>query len=49
VIGLRNVLAHEYGEIRYEIPWAIIQDKLGPLILRLEAIGVNNPPDPDKP
>ena len=49
MIGLRNVLAHEYGEIRYEILWTIIQDKLGPLIVRLEAIGVNNPPDPDKP
>jgi uncharacterized protein with HEPN domain len=43
-IGLRNVLAHEYGEIRYEILWAIVQDKLGSLILRLEAMGIDNPP-----
>ena len=44
MIGLRNVLAHEYGEIRYEILWAIVQDKLGPLIRRLEGMGVDSPP-----
>ena len=44
MIGLRNVLAHEYGEIRYEIPWAVVQDRLGPLIRRLEGMGVGSPP-----
>jgi uncharacterized protein with HEPN domain len=44
VIGMRNVLAHEYGEIRYEILWTVVRDKLAPLIERLEAIGVNSPP-----
>lgn len=44
IIGLRNVLVHEYGDIRYEILWAIIQDKLGPLIRRLDTMGVDNPP-----
>ncbi len=44
VIGLRNVLAHEYGEVRYEVLWTIVCDKLAPLIKRLEAIGVDNPP-----
>jgi uncharacterized protein with HEPN domain len=44
VIGLRNVLAHEYGEIRYEILWTVVRDKLTPLIERLEAIGVDSPP-----
>ncbi len=44
MIGLRNVLAHEYGDIRYEILWAIVQDKLSPLIGQLEAIGAGNPP-----
>ncbi len=44
MIGLRNVLAHEYGEIRYEILWTIIGDKLAPLIKRLEDMGVDNPP-----
>lgn len=44
MIGLRNVLAHEYGEMRYEILWAIIQDKLNPLIRQLENMGVGSPP-----
>ncbi len=44
IIGVRNVLAHEYGEIRYEILWCIIEDKLGPLIQQLEAMGVDKPP-----
>ena len=44
VIGLRNVLAHEYGEIRYEILWTVVRDKLAPLIARLEAMGVDSPP-----
>jgi uncharacterized protein with HEPN domain len=44
MVGLRNVLAHEYGEIRYEILWAIVRDKLRPLIAQLEDMGVDNPP-----
>jgi len=44
MIGLRNVLAHEYGEIRYEILWTVIESKLPPLIRQLEAMGVDNPP-----
>lgn len=42
VIGLRNVLAHEYGEIRQEILWAVVQEKLGPLMRRLESLGVDS-------
>jgi uncharacterized protein with HEPN domain len=44
LIGLRNALAHEYGDIRYEILWAIIREKLAPLIERLEDMGVGSPP-----
>lgn len=44
MIGLRNALAHEYGEIRYEILWTVVRDKLIPLIARLEAMGVDRPP-----
>lgn len=44
MIGLRNVLAHEYGDIRYEILWLIISEKLPPLIAQLEDLGVDNPP-----
>ncbi len=44
MIGLRNVLAHEYGEVRYEILWTVVRSKLPPLIERLETIGVDRPP-----
>lgn len=44
IIGLRNVLAHEYGEIRQEIIWAVIQDKITPLIQQLESAGADEPP-----
>lgn len=48
IIGLRNVLTHEYGEIRYEILWSVVQEKLSLLIQQLEAMGVDSPP-PTKP
>jgi uncharacterized protein with HEPN domain len=44
VVGLRNVLAHEYGEIRYEVLWSVVRDKLPPMISQLEALGVDNAP-----
>jgi uncharacterized protein with HEPN domain len=44
LIGLRNALAHEYGDIRYEVLWEIITGKLAPLIQQLEGMGVDNPP-----
>ncbi len=47
MIGLRNVLAHEYGDIRHEIIWSIITNRLPPLIRLLEGMGVDNPPPLD--
>lgn len=44
IIGLRNIIAHEYGEIRYEKLWGICIDRLPPLVRRLEDLGVDNPP-----
>ena len=49
IIGLRNVLTLEYGEIRYEVQWTIIQDKLSPLTRQLEAMGVDSPPPSEEP
>jgi uncharacterized protein with HEPN domain len=49
MIGLRNVLAHEYGDIRYEILWTIIRNKLALLIKHLEDMGVDNPPPVEEP
>lgn len=44
IIGLRNVLTHEYGEIRYEILWSVVQDKLPLLIRQLKDMGLDSPP-----
>ena len=44
MIGLRNVLAHEYDEIRYEIIWKVCKTDLPALVSRLEAFGVDRPP-----
>jgi len=44
IIGLRNVLAHEYDEIRYEILWHICRKELPVLIRRLEEIGADTTP-----
>mgnify|MGYP000918733107 CR=1 FL=1 len=44
VISLRNILAHEYGEIRYEKVWKICTDRLPVIIEKIEKTGVENPP-----
>ncbi|HEX73257.1 MAG TPA: DUF86 domain-containing protein [Candidatus Hydrogenedentes bacterium] len=49
MIGFRNLLAHEYGEIRYEIVWSVVQEKLPPLIRQLEAMNVDCPPPAEEP
>ena len=38
IVGLRNVLAHEYGDIRDERVWQIVSDNLPGLIDRLKAL-----------
>ena len=49
IIGLRNVLAHEYGEIRYERLWEICENELPLLIRRLVAAGADAlPPEQEK-
>jgi uncharacterized protein with HEPN domain len=39
VIGLRNILAHDYGEVRHERIWLVITAHLPALILQLESLG----------
>ncbi|MHC4116657.1 MAG: HepT-like ribonuclease domain-containing protein [Planctomycetota bacterium] len=41
--ALRKVLAHEYGEIRYERIWFLCREQLVVLIRRLEDVGVKDP------
>ena len=43
IIALRNVLAHEYGEIRYERLWFLCTEQLAVLIRQLEDAGVKDP------
>lgn len=48
VIGLRNIIAHEYGEILQEKVWGICTNRLPDLIKQLERSGVDNPPHGDE-
>jgi uncharacterized protein with HEPN domain len=43
MIALRNVLTHEYGEIRNERIWLICKEQLAVLIRQLEDAGVIDP------
>jgi len=45
MVALRNVLAHEYGEILYDRLWAICCRQLAVLVRQLENIGVKEPPE----
>jgi uncharacterized protein with HEPN domain len=47
IIGQRNVLAHEYGRIRYDLLWQVIAQSLPALINELERILPPSPPDPE--
>ena len=42
IIGLRNVIAHEYGEILYERLWIICNRELMELIKILKQMGVED-------
>ncbi len=49
IIGLRNVLAHEYDQVRHEVLWRICRNELPLLIRQLEAIGADRPPPEEDP
>ncbi len=38
IIGLRNIIAHRYDDVRQEILWTIIHSELTPLLAQLEAL-----------
>lgn len=38
IIGLRNILAHQYEKVRHEILWDVVTNILGSLNLQLRAI-----------
>lgn len=43
IIGQRNVIAHEYGEIKQEILWRLTQEHIPELIVLLEALDLTPP------
>jgi len=44
IIGLRNIIAHEYGELRAEKIWGIGVNRLPELRARLEDMGLDEVP-----
>lgn len=38
ITGMRHRLIHGYGEVRLDLVWAVLQDRLGPLITILAAL-----------
>ena len=47
IIGQRNVLAHQYGQIRLDLLWDTVTRSLPTLIAHLEPILPPPPPDPE--
>ncbi|MBW4485019.1 MAG: DUF86 domain-containing protein [Tildeniella torsiva UHER 1998/13D] len=45
IIGLRNIVIHQYDEVDQDILWTIIHSELAPLLSQLEAL---LPPLPDQ-
>jgi uncharacterized protein with HEPN domain len=48
IVGLRNALAHEYGEIRQERVFAVVTDRIPALITALEPLIPPLPPEPER-
>ncbi len=47
VIGLRNIVAHDYSGIRQELMWRVVSLRLPELVTMLDALGLTPPPDPE--
>jgi len=48
IIGQRNVLAHEYGEIKQERIWIVAKEKIPDLISKLQTLIPPLPPEPKR-
>ncbi len=44
ILGQRNILAHEYGDIDYELLWDVVENGLPDLLARLDAVLPPEPP-----
>lgn len=49
IIGMRNIIAHEYGEVLHEKVWNVCADRLPALIDHLEKADIEFPPSADTP
>jgi uncharacterized protein with HEPN domain len=38
MIGMRHRLIHGYGDVRLDLVWMVLRDRLGPLIAELTAL-----------
>ncbi len=47
IIGQRNVLAHDYGRIRYDLLWEAVTQDLPALVTCLVVLVPPPPPDPE--
>ena len=48
IIGLRHILAHEYGEIKHERMWLVVTERIPELISHLEIIVPAVPEEEDR-
>lgn len=49
IIALRNVLAHEYGEIQQERMWRVVSQRIPDLITLIEQLDLPSPPSDPEP
>ena len=45
IIGMRNVLAHEYGEVKQDRMWLLVTERIPELIANLTRIVPPDPPE----
>jgi uncharacterized protein with HEPN domain len=44
VVGMRNIIAHQYGRVDLDIVWRTVQRDMPPLVSMLERIVADLPP-----
>lgn len=49
MIGMRNILVHNYGAVRLDIVWGVVRTRIPPLRLRLREILERELPDASSP
>ncbi|HET7415058.1 MAG TPA: HepT-like ribonuclease domain-containing protein [Arthrobacter sp.] len=49
IVGMRNVIAHEYGDVDYEIVWAAVTKRIPELLAVLDALLQEAGPAPKAP